>query len=351
SNGEIYLSTLGDFSVIGVSGADEDVFVCEPASLGDVTACNYSADLYFDGSTWGLTANDVDAFNFLSTGAVPTNTPSITPSVTSTPTRTQTPTIISTYTPSPTFTRTATPTNSSTSPTSTFTPTPASTSTATSTVTVTNTPGVSDLIFADGFESGNLLAWTSNAEDLGDLSTSISAALTGTQGLQAVIDDNNTIYVTDDSPNAEPRYRARFYFDPNSIPMLSGDAHFIFKGFMGTSIEVLRMEFRQSAGLYQIRIALLDDGSTWINSNWFNISDASHLIELDWRAATRLGANNGDLTFWIDGIQHTDLTGVNNSGLRIDRVRLGALSGIDTGTRGAYYFDAFESRRQNYIGP
>ncbi|MEO5888088.1 MAG: M4 family metallopeptidase, partial [Anaerolineales bacterium] len=42
SNGEIYLSTLGDFSVIGVSGADEDVFVCEPASLGDVTACNYS---------------------------------------------------------------------------------------------------------------------------------------------------------------------------------------------------------------------------------------------------------------------------------------------------------------------
>ena len=35
----------------------------------------------------------------------------------------------------------------------------------------------------------------------------------------------------------------------------------------------------------------------------------------------------------------------------VDRVRLGALSGIDTGTRGTYYFDAFESHRQNYIGP
>ena len=80
-----------------------------------------------------------------------------------------------------------------------------------------------------------------------------SAALVGTQGMQAVIDDNNTIYVTDDSPIAEPRYRARFYFDPNSIPMVSGDAHFIFKGFMGTSTEVLRMEFRQSAGTYQLR--------------------------------------------------------------------------------------------------
>ena len=69
--------------------------------------------------------------------------------------------------------------------------------------------------------------------------------------MQAVIDDANAIYVTDDSPNAEPRYRARFYFDPNSIPMASGDAHYIFKGFMGTSTEVLRVEFRQSAGAYQ----------------------------------------------------------------------------------------------------
>jgi hypothetical protein len=42
---------------------------------------------------------------------------------------------------------------------------------------------------------------------------------------------------------------------------------------------------------------------------------------------------------------------MDNDTRRIDRVRLGALTGIDTGTRGTYYFDAFESRRQNYIGP
>src|SRR5687768_6312782 len=29
----------------------------------------------------------------------------------------------------------------------------------------------------------------------------------------------------------------------------------------------------------------------------------------------------------------------------------GALTGMDTSTRGTYYFDAFESRRQTYIGP
>jgi hypothetical protein len=30
---------------------------------------------------------------------------------------------------------------------------------------------------------------------------------------------------------------------------------------------------------------------------------------------------------------------------------LGAVAGIDSGTRGTIFFDAFESRRQSYIGP
>jgi hypothetical protein len=122
SNGNIYLSTLGDFAVNGLSGFDEDVFICTPTSIGDVTACNYSPTLYFDGSTWGLSANDVDAFNFLATGPIPTITPSNTPTRTTTPVATNTPT----RTPSPTatFTRTITPTRTPTKTvTATVTPT------------------------------------------------------------------------------------------------------------------------------------------------------------------------------------------------------------------------------------
>lgn len=224
--------------------------------------------------------------------------------------------------------------------------------TPTASPTITNTPGPADLIFADGFESGSFSAWTSNSNDLGDLSVSSAAALIGAYGMQALIDDNVTIYVTDDTPNAEPRYRARFYFDPNSIPMTSGDAHYIFKGFVGTSTEVVRVEFRFLTGSYQLRAsALLDDGTTWVNTNWFTISDAPHFIELDWRAATVAGANDGSLTFWIDGTQQANLSGIDNDTRRIDRARLGALTGIDAGTRGTYYFDAFESHRFTYIGP
>ena len=347
ASGNIYLSTTGLFSVIGVSGDDEDVFVCAPSLLGSVTACNFFSALFFDGSTWGQAANDLDAFNLSATGPAPTATPSNTPTHTSTPTNTATTGPSPTFTNTPTATATRTPTNTATTgPSPTFTNTP----TATHTSTPTNTPGSSDLIFADSFESGNLSAWTANSNDAGDLSASVAAALVGSQGMQGVVDDANTIYVTDDTPNAEPRYRARFYFDPNSITMASGEAHFIFKGFMGTGADVLQVELRNSAGAYQIRGKILNDASAFVLTNWFTISDASHVIEVDWRAATGVGANNGGLTLWIDGVQQQDLTGVDNDTSRIDRARLGALAGMDPGTSGTYFFDAFESRRQTFIG-
>jgi sugar lactone lactonase YvrE len=63
ANGDIYLTTLGNFAVTGVSGADEDVFICSPVSLGAITTCTFSPTLFFDGSLWGLDANDLDAID------------------------------------------------------------------------------------------------------------------------------------------------------------------------------------------------------------------------------------------------------------------------------------------------
>ena len=202
----------------------------------------------------------------------------------------------------------------------------------------------------DGFESGSLSAWSSAVTDNGDLSVNASAALVGSEGLRAVINNTGSIYVADDTPNSEARYRARFYFDPNSITMSNGNAHYLFYGYTGTSTDILRIEFRRSSSLYQIQAALRNDKSTWSTSNWFTISDAPHFVELDWHASTAVGANNGSLTFWIDGVQQANLTGVDNDTRRIDRIRLGAVSGLDSGTLGTYYFDSFESRRQTYIG-
>jgi hypothetical protein len=81
----------------------------------------------------------------------------------------------------------------------------------------------------------------------------------------------------------------------------------------------------------------------WVSTRWFAITDQSHEVEVEWDASQSAGINNGQLTFSIDSIQRADFFTLDNDTLRIDRVRLGAVSGIDPTTRGVYFFDSFES--------
>jgi hypothetical protein len=201
------------------------------------------------------------------------------------------------------------------------------------------------VIFADGFETYDLSKWSACVTDGGDLSVSPGAKLQGNYGLQALLDDNIAIYCTDETPNAEPRYWMRFSFDPNTIKMKSGDAHYLFYGYHNT-IVALRVEFRFSSGKYQVRADLVNDSTSWKATSWVTISDAPHTIALDWKASATTTAKNGYLTLWIDGAQKANLTKIDNDTRRIDRIRLGAVEKIDTGTRGTYFFDAFESQRE-----
>jgi hypothetical protein len=63
ASGKIYLSTTGNFSVTGSSGADEDVFVFNPSTLGSSTSGTYGPGLFFDGSVYGLSGNDIFAID------------------------------------------------------------------------------------------------------------------------------------------------------------------------------------------------------------------------------------------------------------------------------------------------
>jgi hypothetical protein len=165
------------------------------------------------------------------------------------------------------------------------------------------------------------------------------------------ITTNNPAYVRDNTPNLETRYRARFYFNRNGLSMGKNNSHVIFGAYSPTSSNILAVEFRRNGSSYQVRAGLLNDRSKWSYTAWSTISSGWNAIEFDWRAATAAGANNGGLTLWLNGTQVANLTGVDNDLQKVDWITLGAVSGIDSATRGTYYFDAFESRRQNYIGP
>ena len=321
----------------------------------------------------GQTFSDSGSGNCVSAGGTnptPTKTPPPSPTATRTATRTPLPptaTSTSTRIPaspvsspvgsptsttvsasSPTATQVSV-TNAASSPTN-AAPTASLTSVPVFTYTPTQQGNFSDLIFSDNFEAGNTSSWTGNSNDNGDLAVNAASALVGVNGLQAIVDDANSIYVADDRPSIEPRLRARFHFNPNSITMGSGEAFNIFNGFTTTNIAVMRVEFGRSSGPYVIRGSVLNDAGSWVSTTWFTLTDAPHSIEIDWQAATS-GSNNGGITVWIDGTQQLSLNGVDNDTRRIDRVRLGAVTGVDGGTNGTIFLDAYEARRLAYIGP
>ena len=265
-----------------------------------------------------------------------TNTPTFTPTPSPTATSTNTPTSAATATPTNTPTFTPTPTSTNT-PAATFTPTPTYTSTPTS--------AVSDVIFKNGFESGNFTGWTASVTNGGNLSVSPSAALVGGFGMQANFTNTTAMYVRDDSPVAEARYRARFYFDPNSISMASGNYVYLLQGHDTSNQIILFIQFNRSSTSYQLRARAYDSGlANYVNTPYVNITDAAHIVEVDW-------GNDGHLTFWVDGVQQSSLTGINNSIYKMESVRLGAPFMSATLNSGGYYIDEFESRRQTYIGP
>ena len=61
--GKIYLTTLGNFSVTGVSGDGSDIFVCTPGTLGSTTTCTWA--MYWDGSINGFSGEDSDSLSIV----------------------------------------------------------------------------------------------------------------------------------------------------------------------------------------------------------------------------------------------------------------------------------------------
>jgi hypothetical protein len=211
-------------------------------------------------------------------------------------------------------------------------------------------PPPPDAIFADGFESGTLSAWSAVKND-GGLQAGATSALVGQFGMEAIFDNTVPLYVTDWTPFAEREYRARFVFDPNSLDMLDGRSHFVYQALTGSSRAVARVELRFKSGNYEIRSGLLTDESRWVNTSWWYVDDGPQTIELHWWAASSPGASDGGQTMWINEVQSETRQDVQNYSLQVDFIRLGAVAGIDAGTLGSMYFDAFESRRETYIGP
>ena len=213
-----------------------------------------------------------------------------------------------------------------------------------------------DVIHADSFESGNLSAWSGSNTDSGDLTVDASAAMAGTTlGLLGNVNDKTSLFVEDDSPEDENRYRARFYVDPTGFDPgeLANQRRMrlliVFEE--GPNRRVATIVLRRLEGQYAIRGRVREDDNSQVDTAFFDITaDASHVIEVDWLRASGPDANDGHFSLAIDGSVVATLPGLDNSRSSVDFARLGALT-LKGAANGPIKWDHYDSRRMSAVGP
>jgi len=206
-------------------------------------------------------------------------------------------------------------------------------------------------LFSDGFESGDVSAWSDSSLDEGDVSVSAGAKLHGDYGLSVLINDTNEKKVLDSTPDSETRYRFRFYLDPNSLTMAGDDEFSIVILYNAAWGAVFNLKLAYKSGAYAIVGNDATDGAWNKSTNYITITDAPHCIEVDWKASSAPLANDGWYTVWIDGTQMAVVTGIDNDASNIGAISLGAVEELDAGTSGTFYIDDFSSNDDgNIIG-
>jgi len=198
-------------------------------------------------------------------------------------------------------------------------------------------------LFSDGFESGDLSAWSSALIDGGDLSAAVEAALHGSYGLNVLMNDTTEKSVRDDTPAAEKRYRARFYVNINSLSMEDNEEFGLMyllnsSNIVGTTII---LKYTTATG-YEIIMGTKNDAGAYSYINAPNISNGVHAIEFDWKASSAPGANDGTSQLWIDGNLIGSGTGKDTDTRQVDYVKLGAMN-IYAAITGTFFLDDFAS--------
>jgi hypothetical protein len=202
---------------------------------------------------------------------------------------------------------------------------------ATVTLTVT---ALSNIVFSDGFESGNTSAW---ATSTGPVTVQPGSALSGTRGMQATAAGTAPAYLTDTTPANESAYHLQFQFRPDTLATGTATVN-LAAGLSATGQQLFVVQYRKSAGAAQVRIGVRRSTGVVSYTPYLTLGSGVQTIRVDWAAGT---STTHKLTV---GSASQQLTGVNTGTVRLDTLWLG-LSGGGAATTGAASFDAVLSTR------
>jgi hypothetical protein len=208
-----------------------------------------------------------------------------------------------------------------------WTPTPAL-------ATFSVTGNAAATILADNFEQSNLSAW---AERIGSPRLTPTAAMDGRLGLEIPLAQRPS-YLVDQTPMQERQYKAGFSLNPAQA-QTGGVSIDIFTGENAAGKTVFGLRYRQSSTGPEIQGWMLLKNDGLVETPWLKLRTAGQRVIVEWASGL-----TGSLKLTVDG-KPVMLSGLDNSNLSLDRVKLGLSGSPPKGIAGRMYFDGFYSVR------
>lgn len=168
------------------------------------------------------------------------------------------------------------------------------------------------------FETGDFTQWTGTPNGGiintdGDLTVTAGAAMGGSSyGMACLLNDaSNWSGYHYPIGNTSGMIRTRFYVDPNSAAIVSGDMVTALNCY-NASVWVLSVRLQRTGTTYYIYAQTINDEGTTVATSTYTITDAPHYVEVYLKREVSNGSNDGILTLWIDGDQKESITTVGN---------------------------------------
>lgn len=201
-----------------------------------------------------------------------------------------------------------------------------------------------DCLMLDGFESGAPdPAWV--PYNGGNLSVLQGAALAGKAGLDVHLADlgSSTGGLLQLPVVGRNRHGLKLRFHPNAPEFEAGATLNLALGFQATSAPrpFLAVLKRGTSGGLVVQIQSRDDLGA-LRSTVVPISDAPHVLELDWQRSTTTHVPTGYLRAWIDGALVAEHLNLANDSLFLSEIRVGALGGLGM-AKGHVFVDQIEA--------
>ncbi len=184
--------------------------------------------------------------------------------------------------------------------------------------TLISTNVTCNILFADGFESGDLTAWSLVKLGGGDLTVCGAAAMSGSYGLCVGNATINRKWVSD----------------------------------RGINVSSYSVQFRKFGGAYKVKVLAFLDGGGKVQTAWWRVPNNPRLVEIVWGASSGPGNNDGFLQLYINGNLKEAKTGLDNDTYTVSKIRLGVINSPSTfNVNGTFYIDKYKSSDSGYIGP